>query len=202
MNFPISTIPIAYLYLSYWLEKSLEKAPPLSEFWENSLDADQAKSILTMLNQKTLVSRYSASCKLLNLEPQSLEESDVLSLLCTERDVWKALSCCFLTQNELHFKIQNRSLISKKLLEAEADVEFKQRLIQAYAIRWGWSVQEYIGSYTRVLLSNEVFQTSFTSCSCSSKQESSSLGCYHQEFIKLILANRSQYSFLLEQFNV
>lgn len=196
INYINYTVPLAYLYLSYWLVYKADLTGIDYGQLYDQLDEDQAAEILKCLERGQLVERLTASFNLLGLvEPTELTAESAAGLLALELNLTDAISCAYLNGPKLYWSLAGRTSYTE-LAADELTSKWVTCLQLAHAVRYGWSVAEYLGSHCRVITPNEVFKTSYQGCSCEQA------GCIHQAFIKEVLGHRSKYSFLLSQYDV
>jgi hypothetical protein len=186
-------IPIAYLYLQHWFISQLQAIPKVTPNILDNFEEDTAQDLLSIISKPFLLERVRTYLDLLGSSIEVKTDEEASLLLSAELSLINSLDRCYLKGDLLYFSIAGK-LHFIKLLEVNPNIQ--DALVTAYCIKSGWTIEEFIGRYCRVITLEGVYETTLSNCSCQQTF------CFHQTFVGAVLRNRPKYQFLLNQYEL
>ena len=136
--------------------------------------------------------RFCSSCNLLHHSEQPFTKSEVTKLLSLENHLYQNLTCCYLEKEQIRYSIVGTaSLLSKPYPETEWPA-----LTTAYMIRWGWWLEEKVGSHLHIIGPDDEAITNSDSCDCLEYISNHYHYCKHTHFAKYYLRHRAELHYL------
>lgn len=137
------------------------------------------------------VARFKESSKLLKCQACKTK-TEVNIELNKEQIIYQNLSCCYLTDKNLVFSFGNS--VNKIIVDSTIPTT---DLINSYMIRYGYWIEEFVGSHLHVISdTEEVSITNGQTCDCEAFKLSGYVECIHTKFARMYLQNRQKLGFM------
>ena len=137
------------------------------------------------------IARFRESSKLLKAQ-ESKTKAEVNIELNKEQIIYQNLSCCYLNEEILVFSFGSN--VNKVVIDSTVSIT---DLVNSYMIRYGYWIEEYIGSHLHVISdSDEVSITNGWTCDCEAFKSSGYVECIHTKFARMYLQNRQKLDFM------
>jgi hypothetical protein len=161
----------------------------------DNLNLESSKLLYCRFNDPQLIVGLAESIKIqdnLQLsEPITLNEA--LTLLSFELITRQAPHNCFIWQGSLHSNLTG-TIIRTEIPDCQVEPKAISNLVLAHGLRWGWTIEEFIGRSIIVNAEKQVL-IDYSGCSCKVKN------CSHYIFADAVRKDRLKLHFCIKLTN-